>query len=177
LLKAMTRIGLLQQSPNSAALRLTPTGRDVMRGDERLAGALPVDAALRAKLQKTPRPVSTAPGSARARDEQADPGSFLWTLRVLQAGFTIEQCCRIRQLDESQVLEHLAEAAGGGHAVDADWLLTGDEQQQLDRLAPGAAAVNRDAVSGPIPAAPDARRVRLYLQLRGHLPDPDHASK
>ncbi|REK06064.1 MAG: RecQ family ATP-dependent DNA helicase [Planctomycetota bacterium] len=67
-------------------------------------------------------PAASAP-SAVERDASAQQPSHYWTWRLLQAGFTPEECASIRSLSEEVVLDHALRAADSGWRIDAGWFL------------------------------------------------------
>ncbi|MHB0958989.1 MAG: RecQ family ATP-dependent DNA helicase [Pirellulaceae bacterium] len=57
--------------------------------------------------------IAELPASACAPLETDDP-DYMWTWRVVQAGFTPVECSQIRGLDQAEVLRHLVRAAQDG---------------------------------------------------------------
>jgi len=92
--------------------------------------------------------------------------SSYWTWRVMQAGFTLKQCCAIRQLDEAAVLDHLIQAAERGHRTEPARILSQRECALVDELFPDAMRLDTQHPPGKLPRALDARRVQLYLLSR-----------
>ena len=79
-----------------------------------------------------PSTATSLPEPARRLEQAAVQPSFYWTWRLLWDGFDVEQCKRIRRLDDLQVLAHLLQAEDHGLASRVEWVL---QPGQLKRLA------------------------------------------
>lgn len=179
LLDALLAGGMLAVSPTAAvvdALDLTSSGRDVMRGVAPLTQQLPISKRLRRKIEASTSSVARAtPVVVDAHSESTDvqtpdgqlpqsPGFWSWC--VMQAGFTLEQCCMIRRLDESTVLDQLLESAEHGCRLEAAQILSDSERELVDRVIPKHVRFDPDHAGPHLPRSLDPRRVHLYLMTR-----------
>ena len=83
------------------------------------------------------RPVSSDPGELRrsgvstAADGAHEHPAHYWTWRVLDAGFTPEECAAIRGLEPATVFDHALRAADEGRAVRPEWFLPVERIQAI----------------------------------------------
>ena len=170
LLEALIGAGLLQQSDVDRfrpVLQLTPRGQEVMRGQSPL-GELPLAAPLldriRCRRTAAPRRVHTPPGPRAAA-----PGprpDYYWTWKLLEDGYTLQQCAAIRRTAASELLEHLLEAVASGLLVSCDRVLDAQILRQLDELVGEGAPQPLTLLRTRLPATVDDRQLRLYLACK-----------
>jgi ATP-dependent DNA helicase RecQ len=68
------------------------------------------------------QPAAKATGNLFAKNGDDSLPEYYWTWRTLTAGFTLAEAARIRGLTQSQLQQHVREAAQFGYQVESDWL-------------------------------------------------------
>jgi ATP-dependent DNA helicase RecQ len=141
LLDALLGCHLLEQRETSRfrpVLHLTAEGRQIMQGQSQIPRPLALKRGLRQRLQATAirhelpstceaagtTPPKTVEHHSVVPQESLDPTtkpSYLWTVELLQAGFTLGECEQIRGMDRATLLDHLSAAATAGFDVPSEW--------------------------------------------------------
>jgi len=70
----------------------------------------------------SPAPAATKFATSFARNGDNSLPDYYWTWRTLTAGFTLAEAARIRGLSETQLRDHVREAAQFGYQVEPEWL-------------------------------------------------------
>jgi RQC domain/Helix-turn-helix domain len=89
--------------------------------------------------------------------------SHYWTWRVLNAGFSLQECQQIRALDRTAIFEHLLAAARAGENIPLDSILTTELQAQLARLAYNGAPTSLDSLLSRLPPTISPLEAELYF--------------
>lgn len=115
---------------------------------------------------------SLATGNHRERSaafgqDNAVKPSYYWTWRLLQDGFTANECQQIRQLDDQQVLAHLLQAAEEELPVDATWVLEPEHLAALDRVVGDQPPTRLRPLLQRLPREIRHEHLQLYLLCRG----------
>jgi ATP-dependent DNA helicase RecQ len=162
LLDALIVVGYVEQVEVDRfrpILQLSARGSEVMSGRMEI-GQLPLSSDLVKRLgsvkptaaqepqpqaRVNPHPQAAAPlnGHVNATDrsepesEQANADeqpSHYWTWRVLEAGFSADECAQIRGLDRQEVLDHALQAAEEGREVNFQVLLEPDTIARIEEV-------------------------------------------
>ncbi|HVX11921.1 MAG TPA: RecQ family ATP-dependent DNA helicase [Pirellulales bacterium] len=116
-------------------------------------------------------PARAVAGSAHP-NERADgvrPPHY-WTWRLLDRGFTAEECMEIRGCERDVVLDHVLRAAEAGLAVDMRWMLSG---AAIEMLAAVIGPAEPPRIRPLLAKLPGLRyeEVQLYLKCRSLAAD------
>jgi ATP-dependent DNA helicase RecQ len=115
-LLALRCLEQIEPEPFRPIVQMTPLGIDIMKGQRSLPSLLPIPAELLRKLAVEPKSPTATPTAAtpihpvtsdvpHPRSVAAKPSAY-WTQRLIQAGFTIDECVAIRRLSREEILEH-----------------------------------------------------------------------
>ena len=107
-----------------------------------------------------------APAAMQSRDEPAVQPEWYWTWKVFAAGCTVSECERIRQLDRTKIHEHLLAAADAGRQVPAAWVLSPQQQTQLEGVIAIGGQATYEELEKLLPDTVDATQLRLLLRWR-----------
>jgi len=118
-----------------------------------------------AEVRQPAAPTRPAPIVHPAVNHVASP--HYWTVRVLAAGFSAEECRQIRGLDPDTLFDHVLRAAREGQPIDATWLLTAEQLAALSAAVGDASPQRLKAVLASLPAGIKYRDVQVYLLSRG----------
>lgn len=117
------------------------------------------DAAVVAARREPPRerepkqPHSEASPQAADLDQEA-----FWSWKLLRDGYSAQQCCAIRHIDQGTLLSHLIAAAAAAHPIRLDWV-AGDETPLLAKIA--AATDSSGTMDSLIPSHWDPKLLEL----------------
>jgi hypothetical protein len=92
--------------------------------------------------------------------------SHYWTWRLLSDGFTLDECCAIRNIARNVVLDHLLRASEEGMEVRAEWCLSAELLAALDRLMPADGSSSIRSLLAQLPAGTLHEEVALYIKCR-----------
>ena len=194
LIDALLKGRLLQQvyeEPYKPLVQLTAEGERVMKGQARLVEPLALEATTAAKLGANVPPTKKASTTGKrdqrlsdewpadiAREDPAPPSPtpppianhvaspHYWTWRVLAAGFSADECRKIRKLDEDVLFDHVLRAAREGRQVEARWLLSPEQLATLEAAMGDGGQAAVQALLARLPAGIKYRDVQLYLLSR-----------
>jgi len=93
--------------------------------------------------------------------------SHYWTWRLLSAGFSAEECAKIRGLEHEVVLDHALRAAESGWEVRPEWCLSAELIDALEAVIGDGNPEQIRPLLPKLPAAASYREVQLYLKCRG----------
>ena len=178
LIDALLEVDLISQEETQRfrpVLRLTDRGTQVMRDVRELAEPLKLSDPLLRKIRHARSPATSRRVAAPspARQPVSDSGvstdaqpSYYWTWRLLAAGFTIDECRRIRRHTSAEIWDHAELAVENGLHLDPSWLLSSRQIEILDVQLAANPATDVDLLLERLtePAAPEA--VRLYSRSR-----------
>ena len=104
----------------------------------------------------------------RSHEERSDrtPGqqpSYYWTLRMLESGFTSDECAAARGISPQVVVDHALQAIENGHAVQAQWFFRGEK---LARLQEVVGTADPKDLSLLLPMLPKGTRLEEVLLFR-----------
>ncbi len=108
LIEALIVVGCLRQvdlGQFRPVIELTDLGAEVMKGKASLDGSLPLSAELLWKLRGKKSQAESHKGRGEKIANSLYPSHY-WTLRLLAAGFTVDECAAIRGLDRKMIVEH-----------------------------------------------------------------------
>ncbi len=108
LIEALIIEGCLRQVDQNQfrpVVELTDYGVEVMKGKTSFDRPLPVPAELLWKLQGERHREESRKGQGEKLAKTLYPSHY-WTLRLLAAGFTVDECAAIRGLDRKVIIEH-----------------------------------------------------------------------
>ncbi|MBN1908623.1 MAG: RecQ family ATP-dependent DNA helicase [Pirellulales bacterium] len=111
------------------------------------------------------------PGTFSAGQMPADvQGSDYWTWRLLEAGFSLDECVAIRRLDRQELLGHALAAVDAGRSVPLEACLSEDLIQAIDDLLEPAfqaeTSVSINALLAHLPEGTRREEVLLVLKTR-----------
>jgi ATP-dependent DNA helicase RecQ len=92
--------------------------------------------------------------------------SYYWTWRLLDAGFTPEECAQVRALSPEVVRDHALRAADHGHAIDAAWFLDGGLIEQIEAVLARVGLTRIRAALECLPRGTRYEDVQLVLKAR-----------
>ncbi len=95
----------VEQNQFRPVVELTDYGIEVMKGKTSFDRPLPVPAELLWKLQGERHREESHKGQGEKLAKTLYPSHY-WTLRLLAAGFTVDECAAIRGLDRQVIIEH-----------------------------------------------------------------------
>ena len=75
-----------------------------------------------------------AAGRPRMPDAIEHRPTHYWSWRLLNDGYGWEACQKIRQLDESTLIDHLLRAVEEGLTVRPEWFLIADQREFLEKV-------------------------------------------
>jgi ATP-dependent DNA helicase RecQ len=105
-------------------------------------------------------------GSREPAATGASQPAHYWTWRLLQAGFTPDECAAIRGLDPAVVLDHALRALDAGWQVSAAAFLSAERLRVFDEII-GPADPNRiRPLLAQLPRGTRYEEVQLYLKCR-----------
>ena len=107
--------------------------------------------------------VAVGPDDLYGRSTEA---AHYWTWRLFEAGFSLDECMAVRNIDRETVLEHAVRAAEEGLRMDPRRCVSPEALEEIDA---SVNAVNRDEIESIVPRLSErfgAREVRLYLACR-----------
>ncbi len=136
--------------------------------DELDASPVTVHAPRAASVQHDPTSTASADVST-STTESSDTSlpSHYWTWRLLDRGFTPEECAAIRGVATEVVLDHALRAADAGHAIDARWFLDAALIAEIERVVgPGVPTRIRQLLQ-QLPRGTRYEEVQLVLKSRG----------
>jgi len=99
-------------------------------------------------------------------DESSTQATHYWTWRLFEAGFSLDECVAIRNIDQETVLEHAVRAAGDGLHLDPRWCVS---EETIEEIEASVEALNRNEIESVVPSLSErfgAPEVRLYLACR-----------
>ena len=107
-------------------------------------------------------------GGNRPQEKRADktPGeqpSYYWTLRMLKAGFTSDECAAARGISPQVVVDHALQAIENGHTVQAQCFFSGEK---LARLQEVVGTADPSDLSLLLPMLPKGTRLEEVLLFR-----------
>lgn len=130
-------------------------------------GPATVDAAQTASVQheRTSAAISEAHTNAAESSDISLPSHY-WTWRLLDRGFTPDECAAIRGVAAEVVLDHALRAAEAGHAIDARWFLNAALIAEIERVVgPGVPTRIRQLLQR-LPRGTRYEEVQLVLKSR-----------
>jgi uncharacterized protein YpbB len=89
-----------------------------------------------------------------------------WTWRVLAAGFSAEECQKIRGLDSDTLCDHVLRAGREGQQIEAEWLLTATQVADIETAVGDASPGRLQAMLANLPSGITYRDMQLYLLSR-----------
>ncbi len=117
--------------------------------------------------QAAPRPIDEPADAAIAAPPSnlARPSHY-WTWRLLDAGFSPDECAEIRGLAPEVVLDHALRAADHGLAVNAGWFLTADRIERIEDVLGDGATTRIRAALECLPRGTRYEEVQLVVKAR-----------
>jgi hypothetical protein len=173
-------------NPLRPTLRLTDFGTSVMTNQARLDRSPELSPALVRRFSpskpRAARSDKVPPETARygpsadvvAHQHETVPAAsspsgvqppHYWTWRLLDRGFTVEECMEIRGCERDIVLDHALRAAEAGLIVDMRWLLS---NEAIEKLAQVIGPADPTRIRPLLAKLPGLRyeEVQLYLKCR-----------
>jgi ATP-dependent DNA helicase RecQ len=153
--------------PNSgqaapAARRVAASGDESARG----RGALGTSADCPAPATAPATAPGSAPSPARSAAPPTAQPAHYWTWRLLAAGFSVDECAAIRNLEREVVLDHSLRAMDEGWRVEIGWFLSPQQVAALEQLVgPGEPQRLRPLLS-QLPPQVRYEELQLYLKCR-----------
>ena len=92
--------------------------------------------------------------------------SYFWTWRLFKEGYSLEHVTQVRQLDRETTFEHMVRAAENTYALDSDWLLDADTQQQLSSFVEQHEGKRLPQLLAKIPEGINASELMLFLKSK-----------
>ena len=95
--------------------------------------------------------------------------SHYWTWRLLSAGFSVEECEAIRGIGRDMILDHMVRAAEEGWPVRAEWCLSAELLEALQRAVTSEEPLAARSLSR-LPPGTRYKEVQLFLKCRQGAP-------
>jgi ATP-dependent DNA helicase RecQ len=92
--------------------------------------------------------------------------NYYWTWRLLDAGFSPDECAEIRVLSAEVVRDHALRAADHGHAIDAGWFLDAGLMEQIEAELARVGTTRIRAALECLPRGTRYEDVQLVLKAR-----------
>jgi ATP-dependent DNA helicase RecQ len=124
------------------------------------ATAAPCDA-------EAPHPQAAPPAANPADDvPPSDRPTYYWTWRLLQQGYSPEECAAIRRIEPEVVFDHVLRAADAGLPVDAHWLLSPAKIALLQEVIGPQSPPRIRPLLAQLPRGTRYEEVQLFLKWR-----------
>jgi ATP-dependent DNA helicase RecQ len=94
-----------------------------------------------------------------------------WTLRILAAGFSADECQQIRSLDRATLVKHVLAAARDGGEWQFSWIFNCERESALDRLMANGTAHSLATVLSRLPPEFTPEEAELFWLARGFKRD------
>lgn len=104
-------------------------------------------------------------------DDSDDPvqANHYWTWRLLEDGYSLVECEKIRGLQQQELLDHLQRASEDGKIIKPDWFLSADSLEWLESHLPKNADVR--PLIDQLPPEISAQHLALFTKCRAKSTD------
>jgi hypothetical protein len=118
-------------------------------------------------VPRLPPPRSPVPPEpdASAESPETHP-SYYWTWRLLKAGFSLDECVRIRQLDRGVILDDALQAVEEGYPVRPESCLGPGLLAALESVATDGDSRQIQRILAKLPPGTRYEEVLLFLKCR-----------
>lgn len=119
-------------SADNSGIHCSPSDDDSTLATETVAGN-----PIAAEIGQSRHQVANTADFRVVRDDSSSVvrPDFYWTWKLLNDGYSSDQCCAIRRMRLPQVVDHLLRACEAGYRVSPDWVLDEEAVAWLDNRA------------------------------------------